>query len=164
LASLTLAAYRRDLQAYAGWLQKPLASGSEADLLAYMAERHAGTRATTANRRLTVFKRYFRWAVREHLVASDPTLRLLAARQPLRVPKTLSEAQVEALLAAPDINTPLGLRDRAMLELMYASGLRVSELVTLKTVQLGLNDGALRVTGKGSRERLLPFGAEAKTW
>ena len=164
LAPLTLAAYRRDLLAYATWLKKPLAGSSEADLLAYMAERHAGTRATTANRRLTVFKRYFRWAVREHLVASDPTLRLLAARQPLRVPKSLSEAQVEALLAAPDIATPLGLRDRAMLELMYASGLRVSELVTLKTVQLGLNEGALRVTGKGSRERLLPFGAEAQVW
>ena len=164
LAPLTLAAYRRDLLAYATWLKKPLAGSSEADLLAYMAERHAGTRATTANRRLTVFKRYFRWAVREHLVDSDPTLRLLAARQPLRVPKSLSEAQVEALLAAPDIATPLGLRDRAMLELMYASGLRVSELVTLKTVQLGLNEGALRVTGKGSRERLLPFGAEAQVW
>ena len=164
LAPLTLAAYRRDLLAYATWLKKPLAGSREADLLGYMAERHAGTRATTANRRLTVFKRYFRWAVREHLVASDPTLRLLAARQPLRVPKSLSEAQVEALLAAPDIATPLGLRDRAMLELMYASGLRVSELVTLKTVQLGLNEGALRVSGKGSRERLLPFGAEAQVW
>jgi integrase/recombinase XerD len=164
LAPLTLAAYRRDLEAYAVWLHRPLASSSEADLLAYMAERHAGTRATTANRRLTVFKRYFRWAVREHLVPSDPTLRLLAARQPLRVPKSLSEAQVEALLAAPDINNPLGLRDRAMLELMYASGLRVSELVGLKTVQLGLNEGALRVTGKGSRERLLPFGGEAQAW
>lgn len=164
LAPLTLAAYRRDLEAYAVWLHRPLASTSEADLLAYMAERHAGTRATTANRRLTVFKRYFRWAVREHLVPSDPTLRLLAARQPLRVPKSLSEAQVEALLAAPDINNPLGLRDRAMLELMYASGLRVSELVGLKTVQLGLNEGALRVTGKGSRERLLPFGGEAQAW
>ena len=164
LAPLTLAAYRRDLRALALWLKKPLASGGEADLLAYMAQRHAGTRATTANRRLTVFKRYYRWAVRERLVDTDPTLRLLAARQPLRVPKTLSEAQVEALLAAPDTDTALGLRDRAMLELMYASGLRVSELVTLKTVQLGLGEGALRVTGKGARERLLPFGAEAQRW
>ena len=164
LAPLTLAAYRRDLSAYGTWLQRPLVSSSESDLLAYMAERHAGTRATTANRRLTVFKRYFRWALREHLMASDPTLRLLAARQPLRVPKTLSEAQVEALLTAPDITTALGLRDRAMLELMYASGLRVSELVTLKSVQLGLNEAALRVWGKGSRERLLPFGAEAQQW
>ncbi len=164
LAPLTLAAYRRDLGLYAAWLGRPPATSTEADLLGYMAERHAASKATTANRRLTVFRRYFRWAVREHLVAADPTLRLLAARQPLRVPKTLSEAQVEALLAAPDVDTPLGLRDRAMLELMYASGLRVSELVQLKTVQLGMNDAVLRVLGKGSRERLVPFGDESRAW
>jgi integrase/recombinase XerD len=164
LAPLSLAAYRRDLGLFAAWLKRPLESSTEVDLLAYMAERHASTRATTANRRLTVFKRYFRWAVREHLVAADPTIRLMAARQALRVPKTLSEAQVEALLAAPDVDTPLGLRDRAMLELMYASGLRVSELVQLKTVQLGMNDAVLRVLGKGARERLVPFGGEAQQW
>ena len=168
LAPLTLAAYRRDLALYAAWLQaqggRPLTDSRESDLLAFMAERHASTRASTANRRLTVFKRYFRWAVREHLVAADPTLKLLAARQPLRVPKTLSEAQVEALLAAPDPAQPLGLRDRAMLELMYASGLRVSELVQLKTVQLGLGEGVVRVLGKGARERLVPFGDEAHAW
>ncbi len=166
LAPLTLAAYRRDLQLYAQWLQgaagRALDTTTEADLLAYMAERHAGTRATTANRRLSVFRRYFRWALREHHVAADPTLRLQAARQPLRVPHTLSEAQVEALLAAPDTGTPLGLRDRAMLELMYASGLRVSELVSLKAVHVALDDGVLRVLGKGSRERLVPFGEEAR--
>jgi integrase/recombinase XerD len=166
LSPLTLAAYRRDLTLYARWLQRRvgrvLDASGEADLLAYMAERHAATRATTANRRLSVFRRYFRWALREHRVAADPTLRLQAARQPLRVPKTLSEAQVEALLAAPDTTTPLGLRDRAMLELMYASGLRVSELVSLKTVHLALDDGVLRVLGKGSRERLVPFGEEAR--
>ncbi len=164
LAPLTLAAYRRDLAAYAAWLKRPLQSTRESDLLGYMAQRHAGTRATTANRRLTVFKRYFRWAAREHLTENDPTLRLQAARQPLRVPKTLSEAQVEALLQAPDAETALGLRDRAMLELMYASGLRVSELVGLKTVQLSLNEAVLRVMGKGSRERLVPFGGEAQAW
>jgi integrase/recombinase XerD len=129
-----------------------------------MSARHAASRATTANRRLTVFKRYFRWALREHRLAADPTLKLLAARQPMRVPKTLSEAQVEALLAAPDNSTLLGLRDRTMIELMYASGLRVSELVTLKTVHLSLNENVLRVTGKGSKERLVPFGAEAQVW
>jgi integrase/recombinase XerD len=168
LAPLTLAAYRRDLGLYAAWLAdasgKTLDHSSESDLLAYMAARHAATRATTANRRLTVFKRYFRWAVREHLVAADPTLKLLAARQPLRVPKTLSEAQVEALLAAPDVGQPLGLRDRSMLELMYASGLRVSELVQAKTVHLGLGEAVLRVLGKGARERLVPFGEEAHAW
>jgi integrase/recombinase XerD len=168
LASLTLQAYRRDLALYGAWLQqlhgREIDTSSEADLLAYIGERHAATRATTANRRLTVFRRYFRWALRERHVAADPTLRLLAARQPLRVPKSLSEAQVEALLAAPDLAQPLGLRDRAMIELMYASGLRVSELVELKTVHVGLSEGVLRVMGKGSRERLVPFGEEAHVW
>jgi integrase/recombinase XerD len=97
-------------------------------------------------------------------VAADPTLKLLAAKQALRVPHSLSEAQVEALLGAPKVDTPLGLRDRTLLALMYASGLRVSELVTLKTVHLGLDEGALRVTGKGSKERMVPFGAEAHAW
>jgi len=168
LSALTLAAYRRDLQLYADWLAaqhgRAIDATRESDLLAYMAGRHAATRATTANRRLSVFKRYCRWALREHLIDADPTLKLQAARQPLRVPKTLSEAQVEALLAAPDVATQLGLRDRTMIELMYASGLRVSELVTLKTVHLSLDEGALRVTGKGSKERLVPFGAEAHDW
>jgi integrase/recombinase XerD len=168
LALNTLAAYRRDLQAFAAWLagqgRGPLEQASEVDLLSYMAERHAGSRATSANRRLTVFKRFFRWALREQVVAADPTLRLLAARQPLRVPKALSETQVEALLEAPDAATPLGLRDRAMLELMYASGLRVSELVSLRTVSAGLAEGVLRVTGKGAKERLVPFGEEAHGW
>ena len=168
LAPLTLTAYRRDLSLYAAWLHassaRVLDASTEVDLLAFMSERHAHTRATTANRRLTVFKRYFRWALRERLIQSDPTLRLAAARQPMRVPKTLSEAQVEALLAAPDVATPLGLRDRTMIELMYASGLRVSELVQAKTVHLGLDEGVLHVLGKGSRERLVPFGAEAHDW
>jgi integrase/recombinase XerD len=171
LAANTLAAYRRDLSLYADWLaaaERPapraLDATRESDLLAYAAARHDATRASSANRRLTVFKRYFRWALRERLLEADPTLKLAAARQPLRVPKTLSEAQVEALLGAPDVETPLGLRDRAMLELMYASGLRVSELVGLQAVHLSLADGALRVTGKGSKERLLPFGDEAHAW
>jgi integrase/recombinase XerD len=168
LSGNTLAAYRLDLQGYADWLAgeagKALDATGEIDLLAYMTARHAGTRATTANRRLTVFKRYFRWALREKLLDHDPTLRLSAAKQALRVPRTLSEAQVEALLGAPDVDTPLGLRDRTMLELMYASGLRVTELVTLKSVHVGLDEGALRVTGKGSKERLVPFGEEAHAW
>ncbi|MFO1330478.1 MAG: site-specific tyrosine recombinase XerD [Rubrivivax sp.] len=168
LAPLTLAAYRRDLTLYAAWLHgqsaRALDASTEVDLLGYMAERHAGSRATTANRRLTVFKRYFRWALRERRIAADPTLRLQAARQPLRVPRSLSEAQVDALLAAPPADTPLGLRDRTMLELMYASGLRVSELTGLKALHLGLNEGVVRVLGKGSKERLVPFGDEARQW
>jgi integrase/recombinase XerD len=168
LAKLTLAAYRRDLTIYADWLAatraRSLDASEESDLLAYIAARHGQTRATTANRRLTVFKRYFRWALRERRILADPTLRLDGARQPMRLPKTLSEAQVEALLAAPDAEQPLGLRDRAMLELLYACGLRVSELVGLKSVHVGLNEGVVRVTGKGSKERLVPFGEEAHRW
>ncbi|MCC2673842.1 MAG: xerD [Ramlibacter sp.] len=167
LSRNTLAAYRRDLAMYAKWLEGrglQLPATSEADLHGYFAARHAGTKPTTSNRRLTVFKRYFRWALRERLIDADPTLRLQSAKQPLRVPKTLSEAQVEALLDAPDVGTPLGLRDRTMLELMYASGLRVSELVGLKTFAVGMNEGVLRVMGKGSKERLVPFGQVARDW
>jgi integrase/recombinase XerD len=168
LSKNTLSAYRRDLSLYADWLSRKearaLDSSTERDLRGYMSARHAATRATSANRRLSVFKRYFRWALREHLLAADPTLKLLAARQPMRLPKSLSEAQVEALLAAPDADTPLGLRDRTMLELMYGSGLRVSELVSLKSLHVALSEGALRVVGKGSKERVVPFGEEAHAW
>jgi integrase/recombinase XerD len=168
LAANTLAAYRRDLTLFARWLDhavgRALVDASETDLRQYALARHAGSAASSTNRRLSVFKRFFRWAVRERLLAADPTLKLDSARQPLRVPKSLSEAQVEALLGAPDVETPLGLRDRAMLELLYASGLRVSELVTLKTVDVSFVECALRVTGKGSKERLVPFGEEALAW
>ncbi len=167
LSANTLAAYRRDLEGLQAWL---LAQGTqlrrldEPMLQSYFAQRHAETRATTANRRLTVFRRFFRWALREQLIQTDPTLKLLSAKQALRVPHTLSEDQVLALLAAPNVETPLGLRDRTMLELMYASGLRVSELVGLQLFQIGLQDGVLRVVGKGSKERLVPFGQEAGHW
>lgn len=167
LAAPSLAAYRRDLELLARWLAaegRSLLRAGEADLLGYIAARHAASRASTANRRLAVFRRFYRWALRERRVDADPTLRLRPARQPPRLPRVLSEAQVEALLDAPDVAEPLGLRDRAMLELMYASGLRVSELVTLKTVQVGLAEGVLQVTGKGSKERLVPFGAVAHDW
>jgi len=167
LSRNTLAAYRRDLELYARWLDgrgRTLLATEEVDLNAYFAAKHASSRATTANRRLTVFKRYFRWALRERLIQADPTLRLQAAKQPLRVPKTLSEAQVEALLAAPGEGTPLAVRDRTMLELMYASGLRVSELVTLKTFNVSLSEHVLRVFGKGNKERLVPFGEVASDW
>ena len=168
LAANSLAAYRRDLTLYVHWLadatQLSLDVSTEALLREYAVARHAGSKASSTNRRLTVFKRYFRWALREQRLVADPTLKLLAARQPLRVPRVLSEAQVETLLAAPDTDTPLGLRDRTMLELMYASGLRVSELVDLKTVHMSLTEGALHVTGKGAKERLVPFGEEAHLW
>ena len=168
LSKNTLAAYRRDLSLYAAWLgedarkNRSLDQTVEMDLNGYFSAKHSETKATSANRRLTVFKRYFRWALRENIVSADPTIKLQSARQALRVPKVMSEAQVEALLAAPSDDTPLGQRDRAMLELMYASGLRVSELVGLKTFHLSLNEGVLRVMGKGNKERLVPFGQLAR--
>ncbi len=167
LSKNTLSAYRRDLSLFAAWLWAqgmPLDDTLEHQINAYFSARHASTKATSANRRLTVFKRYFRWALRERRIAADPTLKLRPARQALRVPKTLTELEVEALLAAPDVDTALGVRDRTMLELMYASGLRVSELVTLRTLNVSLNDNVLRVFGKGSKERLVPFGEVASCW
>jgi integrase/recombinase XerD len=168
LAKNTLEAYRRDLKLFAAWLQsergKDLYAAQADDLNAYFAARHLETKPTSANRRLAVLKRFYQLALRQNKISADPCLRMKSARQPPRFPKTLSESQVEALLGAPDVNTPLGLRDRTMLELMYASGLRVSELVLLKSIELGMNEGVLRVTGKGSKTRLVPFGEEARVW
>jgi len=177
LSTHTLNAYRSDLKQLAQWLadtgprgqragQVPLRleQATEAELQAYLAVRLDGSKATTSNRRLTVLKRFFRWALREGVLQADPTLKLLSAKRLMRVPKTLTQPQVEKLLHAPDTDEPLGLRDRAMLELMYASGLRVSELVGLRTFELSLPDQVLRAQGKGSKERLVPFGDEALHW
>ena len=168
LSKNTLEAYRRDLTLFAEWLQRERASGLHQagadDVNAYLAARHASSKATSSNRRLAVLRRFYQLALRQNQITIDPCLRIKAARQPPRFPKTLSESQVESLLAAPDTNTPLGLRDRTMLELMYASGLRVSELVNLKSVELGMNEGVLRITGKGDKTRLVPFGEEARGW
>jgi len=167
LSKNTLEAYRRDLEAYALWLAPQGASlfdAAEEELQRYIAHRHAASRASSSNRRLSVLKRFYRWALRNGRIHADPTRQLRSAKRPLPIPSVLSEAQVEGLLAAPDTSHPLGLRDRAMLELMYACGLRVSELVTLRTVQLGLNEGIVRVTGKGGKERLVPMGEEARLW
>ena len=170
LAKNSLDAYRRDLKLFAGWLQakRPqrasLLAVQPEDIAAYFAERHADTRPSSANRRLSVLKRFYQLALRRNQVPIDPCLKMASAKQPTRFVHTLSESQVEALLAAPDVSTPLGLRERTMLELMYASGLRVSELVDLKLVEVSLNDGVLRITGKGSKTRLVPFGQEARSW
>jgi len=168
LSKNSLSAYRRDLLLFARWLDdevsKTIYVVNSADVMGYIAHRRAD-KATTANRRLTVLKRFYRLGIRKNLVKADPCLNLRAAKQAPRFPKTLSESQVEALLGAPDTDTPLGIRDRTMLELMYASGLRVSEMVDLKTIEVGLNEGVVRViSGKGGKERLVPFGAEAATW
>ena len=171
LSKNTLEAYRRDMRLFAKWLvsQRPALDGLLAvkghDIEAYIAARLVDSKkATSSNRRLSVIKRFYQLALRQKWIASDPCLKLVSARQAPRVVHTLSEAQVEALLEAPDIDTPLGLRDRTMLELMYASGLRVSELVALKSLELSMNDGVLRITGKGAKTRLVPFGAQARQW
>ncbi|HWV63493.1 MAG TPA: site-specific tyrosine recombinase XerD [Oxalicibacterium sp.] len=168
LAKNTLEAYRRDLRLFANWLQaecgKALLEARAADLNAYFFAKHETTKATSSNRRLSVLKRFYQLALRQRKIVDDPCVKMHSAKQAPRVPKTLSEAQVEALLAAPDVEQPLGLRDRTMLELMYASGLRVSELVLLKVVEVGMNEGVLRVTGKGGKTRLVPFGQEARAW
>ncbi|TQK07171.1 site-specific tyrosine recombinase XerD [Herbaspirillum sp. SJZ107] len=170
LSKNSLDAYRRDLRLFARWLQakRPERADLHAvqpqDIAAYFAERHEESKPSSANRRLSVLKRFYQLALRERRISSDPCLKMASAKQPARFVHTLSEAQVDALLNAPDVSTPLGLRERTMLELMYASGLRVSELVTLKVVELSLNDGVLRITGKGSKTRLVPFGEQARHW
>jgi len=170
LSKNSLEAYRRDLRLFARWLQlkRPERADLHAvqpqDIAAYFADRHAESKPSSANRRLSVLKRFYQLALRERRIATDPCLKMASAKQPARFVHTLNEAQVDALLNAPDVTTPLGLRERTMLELMYASGLRVSELVTLKVVELSLNDGVLRITGKGSKTRLVPFGEQARHW
>jgi integrase/recombinase XerD len=167
LATNTLSAYRADLEAFVHWLKMrgtTVLSVQESDVSAYLAAKHISSKATSANRRLTVLRRFYRWALREQHLQHDPTVNIESAKQPLRFPKTLSEAQVEDLLAAPDVTTALGLRDRAMLELLYATGLRVSELVRIQLYEMGWNEGVLRVVGKGSKERLVPFGEVAIDW
>ncbi len=170
LARNTLDAYRRDLRLFGTWLAGTggaLARATEADVLAYFAYRHAGRarpRASTQARIASSLKRFYQFLVRERRIAADPTLKLEPPKRPPRFPKTLNEADVEALLGAPDVATPLGLRDRAMLELLYATGLRVSELVRLKPGEVSLDMGVVRVFGKGSKERLVPLGEEAAAW
>lgn len=168
LSKNTLEAYKRDLSLFASWLyeqhRKTLYDVTDSDLNAYFAFRHSSSKASSSNRRLAVLKRFYQYALRNQHISADPCVKLRSAKQPPRFPKTLSEANVEALLFAPDTSKPLGLRDRTMLELMYASGLRVSELVLLKSIEVGMNEGVLRVTGKGNKTRLVPFGEEARGW
>ena len=164
LSKNTLDAYRRDLGAAAGWLAERgthLLDATEDDLRAYIHARHDKTKPSTANRRMSTLRRFYRLALRNKQITLDPTLRLASAKQAQRFPKTLSYSDVEALLSAPDTTNSMGLRDRAMLELMYASGLRVSELIGVKSTDISLSDGVVRVVGKGDKERLVPLGEEA---
>jgi integrase/recombinase XerD len=163
LSKNTIAAYRADLQQLEAFLKKvSLQEASEADLFAFLASRKG--RASSAARRVSSLKRFYQYCVRERRIPLDPTLKLDPPKRAPRFPKTLSEPDVEALLAAPNPADRLGLRDRAMLETLYATGLRVSELVTLKVVQVNLAAGVVRVMGKGAKERLVPLGDEAVEW
>lgn len=162
----TRLAYRADLRnlsAHATAAGKSLLSVEEGDLYAWLSGQSSSS-ARTAARRLSAARRFYAHLLRERRIAADPTLRIQGPRLGRTLPKTLSEADVETLLEAPDTTAPLGLRDRAMLELLYATGLRVSELISLRLAGLNLRQGVVRVMGKGSRERLVPLGEEATRW
>ena len=167
LAKNTVESYRRDIVQLDSWLKKSSRAAIDQvdaeDLQAFLAhrfeDRHASPRSTA--RLTSAMKRFYQFLILENLVAEDPSLRLESPKLTRGLPKSLSEHHVDALLAAPDANTALGLRDKAMLETLYASGLRVTELVTLKVAQLSLEMGVVRVMGKGSKERLVPLGESA---
>jgi integrase/recombinase XerD len=169
LAESSLESYRRDLVAWARWLDrnghKPLLAADRGDIDLYLAAQFRGHAKTTSiGRRLSSLRRFYRLHAAQGTIRSDPTLRVRTPKLPRRLPKSLSEQQIEALLDAPDFNTTLGLRDRAMLETLYATGLRVSELVGLRLGQVSFDMGVVRVTGKGGKERLVPMGEEALAW
>jgi integrase/recombinase XerD len=168
LAKTTLDSYRSDLSRFSVWLsgegRPPLLAADMATMAAYIAYLAGVLKASSQARYVTTLRRFYRWHLARGRVPSDPTLQLAMPVQGGRLPKVLSEGQVEGLLAAPDVDDPLGLRDRAMLELLYATGLRVSELVNFKVHEANLNDGVVRVTGKGSKTRLVPLGEEAHDW
>jgi len=169
LSRNTLDSYRRDLTQFQAWLNKThdrdLFGARHADLLDYLAHKVAArARATTTGRLLSSLKRFYQYALRENRISADPSINIEAPKLPRGLPKTLTEEDVEKLLAVPDVADALGLRDRTMLEVLYASGLRVTELVTLKTVQVSQDMGVVRILGKGSKERLVPLGEEALGW
>jgi integrase/recombinase XerD len=169
LSRNTLDSYRRDLNLFGAWLRRStgraLRDAQHGDIQAYLGHRFTQkTRASSAARLLSSLKRFYRYLVRTGDIKADPTLKIDAPKLPRGLPKTITEADVEALLNVPDVDTPIGLRDRAMLEVLYASGLRVSELVTLTAVQVSQDMGVVRVMGKGAKERLVPLGEESLVW
>ncbi len=168
LAKATLDSYRSDLGRLSLWLVnnagESLLDLRETTLSAFIAELSRQTRASSQSRYLSTLRRFYRWQLGRGRIFVDPTLKLANPARPSRLPKVMSEKQVDHLLAAPDLDTPLGLRDRAMLETLYASGLRVSELVNLKIHEVGFNEGVVRALGKGSKERLVPLGEQAIDW
>ena len=167
LSKNTLAGYRSDLALFAGWLARRnqrLQDADRGDLSAYLAEFARRSRPASQRRLMSAWRRYYRRLLEQGRIHDDPTILLDPPARGERFPKTLTEAQVEALLDAPDTDTPGGLRDRAMLELLYATGLRVSELVGLAVFSTSLNEGLVRVLGKGDKERLVPLGETAREW
>jgi integrase/recombinase XerD len=166
LAVSSLSSYRRDLTAWAAWLgARGMLEADRGDVEGWLADQfRAKSKATSVARRLSTLRRFYRLQIERATMREDPTARVRAPKKPRQLPKLLSEAQVEALLAAPATETALGLRDRAMLETLYATGLRVTELVGLRLVQVSLDMGVVRVVGKGSKERLVPLGDEAIDW
>ncbi len=168
LSTNTLGAYRADLVALQRWLAQrdtSLIYASRADLLAFIAYRaKAGAKPRSTARQLSSFRRFYRFLLREGMIQEDPTVKIEMPKIGRSLPKSLTEGEVESLLRAPDIEDPLGHRDRTMLEVLYATGLRVSELISLKQSQINLNQGVLRIRGKGDRERLIPLGEEAQRW
>lgn len=168
LARATLDSYRSDLAGFAAWLagerRGSLLQADEPALSGFIARLAAEKRASSQSRYLSSLRRFYRWQLARGRLHVDPTLKLANPARPSRLPKIMSEAQVEALLAAPDTTAALGLRDRAMLETLYATGLRVSELVNLKLHEVGFNEGLVRVLGKGGKERLVPLGEQALDW
>lgn len=170
LSRNTLESYRRDLDKFAAWLEQQrkvsLLEATQADIqgfLAYLVGKEKA-KATSTSRTISSLKRLFRYLLRQNKVSSDPTALITTPKLPRSLPKSLTEQDVEMLLDAPDVQTPLGLRDRSMLEVLYATGLRVSELVNLSIAQVSLDMGVVRVMGKGSKERLVPLGEEAIDW
>ena len=166
LATSSIESYRRDLLAWSSWLHgRDLLAADRGDVEAWLAAQfRSKSKATSVARRLSSLRRFYGLQQERATIRENPTLRVRAPKKPRRLPKLLSELQVEALLGAPNTESTLGLRDRAMLETLYATGLRVSELVGLKIVQVSLDSGVVRVTGKGSKERLVPLGDEAVAW
>ncbi|MCB2263382.1 MAG: site-specific tyrosine recombinase XerD [Candidatus Thiosymbion ectosymbiont of Robbea hypermnestra] len=169
LSANTLAAYQSDLRAFAGWLaqerERGLAEARRSDLLDYLTLlSHQGRKPRSAARLLSCLRQFYRHLLRQGAIREDPSARVEAPKLGRPLPKTLTEAEVETLLAAPDTDDPRGHRDRTMLELLYATGLRVSELVGLTSEQVSLVQGVVRVTGKGGKERLVPLGEEAVSW
>ena len=167
LSKNTLESYRTDLSQFATWLMKQvvvLMEANQATIQHYLAVIFPESKARSIGRLIASLRRFYRYCLRENLIEVDPTLQIESPKLPRSLPKSLNEQEVEYLLDAPDINQPIGLRDRAMLELIYASGLRVSELVTISVNEVSTQDGVVRVTGKGSKTRLVPMGEEAADW